>query len=637
MKNATKKKEVRAPVNVPATDPASGTGQAGALDDVLTESRALFLVVAATVLAYANSLSGSFVFDDTKQIAGNPALHSWGNILRAFTSDVWSFQRGTLTADIPPPYYRPLFTAYLTVNYQIFGLWEPGWHLINLLVHCVATVLVYFLLQRLSGNQLIALLAALIFGLHPAHVESVSWISGIPDPLAALFYVPSFIWYVRYREAGEPKFFAASVAAFGLSVLCKETPLVLPLVLATWELARAQQEKSLIVRVKAIIPQMVPYAIVGAAYLALRFSVLGRISWKHPFMARVPDSAIWMTVPYVFANYLKHLIAPFYLSLIYGTSFVSNAADPRFLLPAAIVLALAGVLWVYRKRLSSRVWVAIALIVAPILPVLNLKVFHYEYIIQDRYLYLPSIGFCYLMAMAIVHLGKTRKPVALGVAAVVVIAFGASTILQNRVWHDAVPLWQRATWYSPNSWSTHYNLGLAYLGLKQNEAARTELLEAKRLDPGKANVYNNLALAQAALGQSDEAIANVKTALALDPRLLEAHNNLGALLYDKGDYAGAKLEFERVLAKDPTASSARFNMARILAAMGDHVAAIREYESLLASEPNDVAAHYQLGLSYAAVNRKSEAVRELSRALQMDHDATRIAEMRQKLEQIQAR
>src|ERR1700694_2840087 len=139
----------------------------------LSESRALFLTIAATVLVYANSLSGAFVFDDTKQIVGNPSLHSWSNIFRAFSNDVWSFQRGTLTKDIPPPYYRPLFTIYLTINYQLFGLWEPGWHLMNLAVHASATVFVYYLLRRLSGDIVIASLTALLFGLHPAHVESV--------------------------------------------------------------------------------------------------------------------------------------------------------------------------------------------------------------------------------------------------------------------------------------------------------------------------------------------------------------------------------------------------------------------------------------------------------------------------------
>ena len=602
---------------------------------LFSESRILFLIVAATVLVYANSLSGAFVFDDMTQILGNPHLHTWSNILRAFTSDVWSFQRGTFSANIPPPYYRPLFTAYLTLNYKLFGLWEPGWHLMNLLVHVAATVAVYFLLKRLSG-RLVAALASLIFGLHTAHVESVSWISGIPDPLAALFYIPSLLWYVRYREEREKKWLAASVVAFGLAILCKETPLALPLVLCVWELTRPISRPSLALRFKDVVLQMVPYAVVAAAYLALRFSTLGRISWKHPNMAQVPDSAIWMTVPYVVVKYFQHLIAPFHLSLIYGTPFIKSAADPKVLLPVGIVLGLGLILWFYRKKLYPQVWMAIAMMVAPLLPVLNLKVFHYDYIIQDRYLYLPSIGFCYLIAILILRLARKRAALAVAFSVVVLLAFGASTILQNRVWHDSVALWQRAVYYSPNSWSTHYNLGLGYLVLKQYESARNELLEAKRLDPGNANVYNNLALAQAGLGHADEAMTNLKAALALDPRLLEAHNNLGALLYDKGDYAAAKPEFSRALERDPSSSSARFNLARTLAALNDHPGAIREYETLLAREADDVAARYQLGLSYVAMGRNADAITQLSRALQMDSDVNRISEMRKKLEQIQA-
>src|SRR2546429_521078 len=327
---------------------------------LFSETRILFLIVAATVLVYANSLSGAFVFDDTKQIAGNPTLHSWSNIFRAFSSDVWSFQRGTLTKDIPPPYYRPLFTAYLTLNYKLFGLWEPGWHLTNLLVHCGATVTIFFLIKRLSGDRLIAILAAALFGLHPAHVESVSWISGIPDPLAALFYVPSLIWYVRYRTEGGKKFLIASVIAYGLSALCKETPLALPLVFIAWEFARAQPKRTFNTRIRETIPQLIPDALIAGAYLVLRFSVLGRISWKHPFMAQVPDYAIWMTVPYVVVSYLRHLIAPIYLSLIYGTSFVTSATDPRFVVPTAILLLVSVLLWVYRKKLSGDLWIALA-------------------------------------------------------------------------------------------------------------------------------------------------------------------------------------------------------------------------------------------------------------------------------------
>ena len=613
--------------------PESGASTPLVSNSLLSESRALFLTIAATVLVYANSLSGAFVFDDTKQIVGNPSLHSWSNIFRAFSNDVWSFERGTLSKDIPPPYYRPLFTIYLTINYQLFGLWEPGWHLMNLLVHTSATVFVYYLLRRLSGDILIASLTALLFGLHPAHVESVSWISGIPDPLAALFYVPSLIWYVRYRQEGGAKWLAASLVAYGLAALCKETPLALPLVIVVWELTQPSGGKKFGARLREATWRIIPYGAVAAAYLVLRFSVLGRLSWKHPFMARVPSEAIWMTVPYVFVNYLRHLIAPFRLSLIYGTSFIMSATDPRFLVPTGLLLLLATILWIYRKKLDTGLWVALALTIAPLVPVLNLKVFHYEYVIQDRYLYLPSIGFCSLVVLLIVRVTRGNQKLTMAIAGVIILAFGVSTVLQNRVWHDARALWQRAIFYAPNSWSTHYNLGLAYLNSKQNDLALAQLEEAIRLNPNEATIYNNLALAQAALGDLNSAIANSKQALALDPTTIEAHNNLGAFLYEQGAYSAARNEFALVLKRDPESVSAHFNLGRTFAAMGDNAQAIREFESLLAATPNDIAARYQLSLSYAAVNQKDKAMDHFNRAARMDPDSAHVDEMQKKLSQ----
>ena len=119
----------------------------------LTESRSTFIIIASTVIVYSNSLSGRFVFDDTKQIVSNSDLRSLANLLHAFTRDVWSFQKGTVSSGLALPYYRPLFTTYLTLNYQLFGLWEPGWHLANLAVHAGATVLVYFLVKRLRPGE----------------------------------------------------------------------------------------------------------------------------------------------------------------------------------------------------------------------------------------------------------------------------------------------------------------------------------------------------------------------------------------------------------------------------------------------------------------------------------------------------
>ncbi|HEX8148335.1 MAG TPA: tetratricopeptide repeat protein [Pyrinomonadaceae bacterium] len=612
----------------PEAPEASGAGL------VFGERHVLFLLVAVSALVYANSLGGEFLFDDADQIVNNEQIRSWWNVLRAFTSDVWSFTSGKVTNVVPPPYYRPLFTVYFTAGYKLFGLWEPGWHLLNLLVHTTATVLVYRVLRRMSASVAVAGFAALIFGVHPAHVESVSWVSGIPDPLAALFYLPALLWYVRHRQEGRGgRWLALSIAFFALSLLCKETAIVLPAVLFAWELAQGGGE-GWAARARNAAARVAPYAAVAVLYLPLRYAVLGKFGWKHPYMAGVPDWAIWMTVPQVVVRYLQHLAAPFGLSLYYGTSFVKGASDVNFVLPAVILLALAALLWLFRRRLGAREWVALVMLFAPLLPVLNLKVFHQEYIVQDRYLYLPSVGFCYLVALLLSRLLERRRTLALALGALLLASYGAGTILQNRVWHDGVALWSRGVAHAPDIAPPHYNLGIALARHGDHAAAREEFLTAARLDPNVAAVHNNLALAQDKLGDEAGAVASLERALALDPGLHEARNNLGTLLFRRGELGRAREQFEQALRHDPSNASVRFNLARTLAASGDHAAAVPLFEGVLAASPNDSEARFQLALSYAAAGRRGQAESEIERALRDERTPERAAEMRARLAQM---
>jgi protein O-mannosyl-transferase len=612
--------------------------------------RVTFLLVAVAALVYANSLGGQFLFDDTKQIVNNAALHSWANVLKAFTSDVWSFQRA-IANDAPPPYYRPLFTAYTTLVYQLFGLWTQGWHLLSLAVHCAATVLVFKLIKRLSANVAVATGAALLFAVHPAHVESVAWVSGVPDALAALFFIPALIWFARYRQENKSKWLALSVVAYALSLLCKETAITLPLVVFVWDLTRGATHDAtrdtthegtrdatqpLSQRLKRVALACVPFIAVACAYLLVRVAVLGAIGWTHPLLAQTHASSFLLTAPSVLAGYFQHLVAPFYLSLLYGTRIVSDATDVRFLLPALMLVALAVLLWLFRRRLNGEHWTALALIVAPLLPVLNLKALHPEYEIQDRYLYLPSIGLCWLAASACASLARRRRTLALSLAALVLVAFGASTVLQNRVWDNGVALWSRAVSYAPDSGSAHYNLGLAFMQAKDYAAAKSEFLTSARISPDVAVVYNNLALAEDALGDSQSATESLRRAIKLDPKLAEAHNNLGAVLFRRGEYAAARAELNDALKRDPTSSSVRYNLARTLAAAGDHAAAIPIYESLLASNAADSEVRFHLGLSYAATGQKSLAVSSIERALQDERVPERAAEMREQLNNLRS-
>jgi tetratricopeptide (TPR) repeat protein len=614
--------------SAPAAPEASGAGLA------FGERHIVFLLAAVSALVYANSLGGQFVVDDPKQIVNNPFIHSWGNLLRAFTTDVWAFQRaGSIAGEVPPPYYRPLFTAYTTVGYQLFGLWPQGWHLLSVAVHVAATILVYKLVKRVGGSVVVGTAAALLFAVHPAHVESVAWASGVPDPLAALFYVPALIWFVRYRREGGGKFLALSVGAYALALLCKETALVLPLVVEAWDVAR-EGDASLSQRMKRAALASLPYLGVAGLYLMARVAVLGAVGWTHPVMTGVSRSTLLLTAPSVLAAYARHLVAPFYLSFQYGTPLVREASDANFLLPALLLAALGLALWYFQRRLTAEHVLALALIVAPLLPVLNLKALHPDYLVQDRYLYLPSIGLCWLAALAFARLARHNTRAAWSLGAVVLFAFGASTVLQNRVWAGPAELWERAAAYAPGSWSVHYNLGLALNDERRYAEAKAELSEAARLNPEVANVHVSLALAEDALGDSQAAVEGLRRALRIDPDMIEAHNNLGAVLFRRGEYKAARAELEEALRREPANASARFNLARTLAASGEHAAAVPLYESVLAAAPDDSGARFQLALSYAATGRREQSESEIERALRDERVPERAAEMRAQLAQM---
>lgn len=609
------------------------------VDSSFDDRKSYVFLVLACLAAYANSLSGDFLFDDTLQIVGNPALHSWQNLINAFTTDVWAFERGTGSENIPPPYYRPFFTIYLTVGYQLFGLWQQGWHLMNLAVHVAATVLAYRLFLNLSdGNTRLSFVAALLFALIPVHVESISWISGIPDPLAALFYIPAIIFYIRWRGGGDKKFLIYSLISFFGALLCKETPIVLPFVLFIWEITfNRKKEFAEFYALKQVLIFLVPIII----YLTMRFSVLGKVSWKHPLSTQTPTEYIYATIPFVIVSYLKNLLLPFNLSLIYATRFVAALGDSILWIPLLILFGLIALLYYFRHKLTPLMWMAIGLIFIPLVPILNLQVFHYDYIVQDRYLYLPSIGFVLLASCLLEKLWTSEKKAyqqaAMGFAIILCLAYLTGTVLHNRVWNSEVNLWTRAAAFKPDSWAVNYNRGLALLQEKNYEAALADFdksLSFASFDRRDDLIYINRGLAQQALGRKDAAKQDFMKALQVAPKSLEAIVNLGAVLFDEGNYAAAEMQFKKALELKPSDASANYNLAKTLAKLGRHKEAMGFYEGLLRVEKQNADLMYYAALSYKAIGQKETAAALLNNADQFANAETlrkQIADELQKL------
>ncbi len=606
-------------------------------------TRSLLLIGLLSFLAYANSLGGDFVFDDTDQIVENQNIRSWDNLATAFKTSVWAFreQSGSLNVPPPLPYYRPLFTVMLTVEYHLFGLWPQGWHLVSLLLHILCAAGVFYVILRMSGRNLVALFAAILFAVHPVHAESVSWISGMTDPLFGVFFLASFSLYLKARERGPlaRKAFVLSLAMFVLAAFSKETALSLVGLVFGYELIETSRQKSgrLITATKAALP----YAAAALVYLVPRYMVLGELMWKNPQAPDRPLAYTLLTLPFVICSYVGHLLWPVGLSVTYNTHFVTSVTSPLFLLPAgALGLALMALLF-YRKRVSREVWQALLLVFVPLLPVLNLgQVSQEEYLVFDHYLYLSVAGLGYLVGLGFFKLGEyeskeRQTPIAgLNRPAFATVAFLVMTLalmvtagLENRSWADSYSLWSNVARVRPGYWAAHYNTGLALLDSKRFEEAQASLDRAIALKPDEPNVLAAMGRSYNGNGETSSAVTSFKRAIDINPEMFEAYNDLGTVYFKNGQYALAETNFAAALRLKPRASASRYNLGLCYSRIGRYSDATRELESVVQATPGDAEAFYELGLAYERMGRMDDALR----AFQMGQGLARSQELAKKI------
>ena len=640
----------KTPVNSPGSEDIQSHGKEsvqgfmGFLQQLST-TRIVLLICLFSALAYSNSLGGDFVYDDTDQIVKNRDIRSWDNLKRAFTTHVWAFRErpDILRASIPLPYYRPVFTVVLTVSYHLFGLWPQGWHLLTLMLHIICSLSVFNVLLILSGRRAVAAISALLFAVFPLHSESVSWISGMTDPLFGVFFLPAFYWYVKFRKTQRRRFLPLSLGAFLLAAFSKETALSLVVLVFAYELIESPISPrpgtgSLLRRVKDAALRSAPFAAVAMLYMSPRYLVFGGFTWKTLRIHERPFTDTLITLPSIILSYLGLLSYPINLSPAYNTSFVTSAASPRFLAPTLVLALIAGVLILRRRTISNEAWQSLALLFVPLLPVLNLGQLSEEYLVSDRYLYISAAGWCFLIALTVERLAnlQRKRPVRtksrsapitatarirqrgtlVSVAMILLLlTLTVATALENRKWADEYSLWSRAASVRPAYWAPHYNVGLSLMESKRYGEARDALNRAAVLAPREPDVFNSLGQTLDAMGDTPGAIENFRYALQIDAAAFEPLNNLGAVYYNLQDFENAERYFLRALEVKPRAAQSRFNLGKCYESTGRLPEAIREFERVVEARPDDAEAYYDLGLCYEKIGRSDDAIRSFQEAV----------------------
>ena len=552
-------------------------------------------ILLATFLAYVGTLQFQFVYDDAGQIVVNTFIKQWKYLPVFFQTHVWAqFNLHAISN-----YYRPFFLIWLLLNFKAFGLNPVGWHLTTVLAHMLATLAVFYFAQRLTRDRVAAGIAALLFGLLPVHLEAVAWVSGVTEPLFAMLLIPAFLCYLNFREGKGGKWIGASLLLYAVAQFSKETAVVLPVFIGAYELlfplAGETAPRSWAQRIRRGVLLALPYAVITAVYIPARIHALTTFSiTNYP----VPWTVNLMTIPGLLVFYLRLLFWPVGLSAFYDTDYVTAPGFQSFILPLLIVLGVAAALvWIGLRSRSRTYWYLLLWTILPLLPVLNLKYFVKGELAHDRYLYLPSVGACILLGMALrripwgrVSLAGSEPVPAIPIAALALVMM-ATTILQSTYWANDLLLYKRGVDTAPgnnlartdlgnalidagryeegmemyrevlardpNFWLCVYNMGYENYAHGNYERAENYLVHAAELYPVDGDTFYWLAQTEMNLGRLDRAEQAMDRALANEPRALGYRYVMGVVLQKQGKLVPAIEMFRGELAKNPADAKAR--------------------------------------------------------------------------------
>ncbi len=483
---------------------------------------------------YANTLTHGFITDDQFQILNNPVVSGSQSIFSAFSSGVWAFlgYRGN--------YFRPLQFVVYGLIFRAFGPSAFAFHLLMVLLHAANTALVYSLARRSITGRLpaAAWVAAAMFAVHPIHTEAVNWIAALPDVLVTTFALAGLLVFVKQDAAPNPRQAAAHCAIYFAALLTKETGvMLLPLYAAYQWLRGSRRSWAMYAGMLAVL----------AAYLGMRVHALGGVAPAQQAFFHLSATQFIMSALVLAARYLFALVWPVDLNFFHAF----HATTAFSLELAASVIGLGAVAWFASRwhRREPAVGFAIFWMAAAIAPALNIAGVG-QNVFAERYLYLPSVGFVILAAIAWNWLKSVRANWAWPAAAAILLAFSVESIARNRDWADDFTLLQVTLKQSPDSGYLHNLMAGAWVQRDQFQKALEEQRLAVRFDPESSVFHKNLGNILLGIDPAG-AVREFTAVIAIQPQLAEGHFDLGLAWQTTGDYAKAAEEYRRALAIDP--------------------------------------------------------------------------------------
>lgn len=559
----------------------------------------LGLIVALVLIAYVPAIDGGLLWDDDAHIT-KLALQGLDGLRR-----IW-FELGA-TAQ-----YYPLLHSAFWLEHQMWGDSVQGYHLTNMLLHAISAWLVILIVRRLSLPG--AVLAGLIFAVHPVQVESVAWISEQKNTLSTVFYLASALVYLEFDRTRSRNRYWLGLALFVCALLSKTVTATLPgvlLVILWWQRGKLNLRRD----VQPLAPWLVLGVTAGifSAWVERKFIGAEGSQFALSFLDRclLAGRVIWF--------YLWKAVWPANLTFIYPHWTIDAGVWWQWLFPIAAIAVLA--VFAVMARRGRRSPLAAALFftgtLVPVLGFLNVYPFQFSYV-ADHFQYVAILGV--IVPAAILAQWKPRIAGTALVTVLLVLSWS-----QSGMYRQAEPLYRETLARNPDSWLANNNLAGVLMRTPGRALEAVPYLQAAlRLKPDIAEAHNNLGLILSETpGKRDEAIAEYQAALRIKPAYAEAHNNLGSALAEIPDrHAEAIAEYQTAIKLAPDYPEAHNNLGSALSELPDRRAdAIAEFETALRLNPNLAEAHANLGVALARdPARVAEAMLHLEAALRLRPD-----------------
>lgn len=582
--------------------PDGGTSAGG---DTRPEAPALrpgiqaMLVVLAALAAYAPALGLGFVYDDFPLVEANPWIRSPAWLGDIFTQQVFGF---IPNAEGSQAFYRPLVHVLLMAIHGMAGMATWAYHLAPVLLHATASLTVWALARRFAaGSVASALGAGLLFAVHPVHVEAVAWVSALMDVSAATAGL-GMLWMLTSRPLTQRRAVAGAVLWLVAALFKEPAVMLLPMV-AAWELMARGPAHAGVWRERAL--RFGPLGVAVLLYATLRLNAVGWASVNSGWDT-VPGGIAFLNVFPLLAHHASLLLWPAVLSVFHEFEPATSVLDGRVLAGVAVAVGMGAGLVLLRRRAPSA-WLGLVWLTLPLLPALHLRALS-ESAVAERYLYLPSAGFCLLAAFSWGALTRLARPAvawALGLA--VFLGATARTEAQIGTWQNDVTLWVNSVEVSPGAVTPLLQLGDALLRAGEAEEAILALERARTLKPEHQNAASQLARAYVDAGRPAEARELMKAAVRAHPNSSGFHFVLGLAHRRLGEKEAARTSFQETTRLSPSTSVAWMELGEVLVELGRAADALPPLEEALRLGADASRAHRALAQAHRALNHEEQA------------------------------